>query len=188
MYSVNISSEDRKKYRKMLEDYIATRETIEALTVLAEPEETIVISKDPKETSNYVEHTKLQQTLYKKFTTRLKFNLVTGNKVQKITNLVIILIQYWPYFINNMYFDSDNLIPKKVVMLPKKPQISPIEFLNEEKKSSGRPIPYNRLEQNLVKFMPKKMATEIADSYSPKDFNFGGKFWFFKNFRISEYY
>ena len=71
-------------------------------------------------------------------------------------------------------------------MLPKKPQISPIEFLNEEKKPSGRPIPFNRLEQNLVKFVPKKMATEIANSYSPKDINFGGKFWFFRNYRMSE--
>ena len=186
MYSEKINSEDRKNYRKILEDYIATRETIEMLTVLADPGETIVISADSEETSKVEEPTKLQQALYKKFTAPLKFNLVTGKKVQKTANFVLGLIQYWPYFINNMYFDSDNPILKKVVMLPKKAPMSPIEFLNEDKKSNGLPIPFNRLEQNLAKFVPKKMATDIASSYSPKDINFGGKFWFFRNYRMSE--
>lgn len=186
MYSEKINPEDRRNYRQMLEDYIATRETIEMLTVLADPAETIVISANPEETSKVEEQTKLEQTLYKKFTTPLKFNLVTGKKVQKTTNFVIGLIQYWPYFINNMYFDSDNPILKKVVMLPKKRPMSPIEFLNEDKKSNDLPIPFNRIEQNLAKFVPKKMATDIASNYTPKDLNFGGKFWFFRNYRMSE--
>jgi len=186
MYSEKINSEDRRNYRQMLEDYIATRETIEMLTVLADPAETIVISADSEEKSKVEEPTKLQQALYKKFTTPLKFNVVTGKKVQKTTHFVLGLIQYWPHFINNMYFDSDNPILKKVVILPKKPPMSPIEFLNEDKKSNGLPIPFNRLEQNLAKFVPKKMAKNIARGYTPKDLNFGGKFWFFRNYRMSE--
>lgn len=176
MYSGNISSEDRKNYRKVLEDYTATRETIDMLTVLA----------DPNGMLKHEGQTKLQQTLYKKFTTPLKFNLITGKRMQKTTNFVIGLIQFWPHFINNMYFDSDNLIPKKVEMLPKKPPMSSIEFLNEDKKSNDLPIPFNRLEQNLAKFVPKKRAKNIARGYTPKDLDLGGKFWFFRNYRLSE--
>jgi len=175
LYSGNLSSEDRKNYRKILEDYITTRETIDMLTVLA----------DPNGMLKYEGQTKLQQTLYKKFTTPSTFNLVTGKRVQKTTNFVISLIQYWPQFINNMYFDSDNPNPKKVIMLPKKPPMSPIEFLNEDKKSNDLPIPFNRLEQNLAKFVPKKMAQYIAKGYTPKDIDYGGKFAFFNYYRLS---
>ena len=79
-----------------------------------------------------------------------------------------------------MYFDSENPNPKKVIMLPKKPPISPVEFLNEEKKLKGLLIPFNRIEQNLAKFVPKKTAQSIARGYTPKDIDFGGKFAFFK--------
>ena len=175
LYSGNISPEDRKTYRKILEDYIATRETIDMLTVMA----------DPNGMLKYEGQTKLQQTLYKKFTTTSTFNLITGKKVKKTTNFVISLIQYWSQFIDNMYFDSDNPNPKKIIMLTKKPSMSPVQFLNEVKKSNDLPVPFNRLEQNLARFVPKKTAKDIARGYTPKDIDFGGKFAFFKYYRPS---
>jgi len=176
LFTEHLNQNEKQFFRKILIDYVSNTHTLETLQNMANLTN-IKYSKNKNEI-------KLQKSLLDEFKKRVKYSVFDKNTFYDAEELLVVIIQKWPYFLEGLHIRNG----RKIFDLKKykeSQRLYPVfKFINENRQkddfddsqSNQIPLPYSRIKKNLRKFMSEKMAKTWAVAYEPGEIMFGGKF------------